>query len=199
VIFTAGHSRLDPDGFLSLLAQGPVELVWDISSFPASRWDWFRRDRLAVWLPEAGIGYRWVPDLGGRRGRRPDPPAGAAGAQAPGEDRPRWREEGFAAYQWHMTTPPFFSAIDRLVEQSDHLGVAIMCAEGVWWRCHRSMVADYLVVAGVDAVHLQPRRTRHGEVMGNRLQRYEPEVVAAWRRHLQRAPGGFGAAFAAGM
>ena len=62
--------------------------------------------------------------------------------------------------------------------------IAIMCAEGVWWRCHRSMIADYLVVAGAEVVHLQPRRLDHATVLAERLPRYHPDVIAAWRHHL---------------
>lgn len=90
-----------------------------------------------------------------------------------------------------MTTQEFFAAADELAELGGRDDVAVMCAEGVWWRCHRSMIADYLVVAGSEIVHLQPQPTRHVQAIGDRLGRYDPEVLAAWRRHL----GAYGAAF----
>lgn len=201
MIFTVGHSTLQPDDLVALLALGPVAIVWDVRSYPVSRWEWFRREALERWLPEAGIEYRWVTDLGGRRGRPPqaDRPASLREAAAVGDTRPRWREPGFANYQWHMTTPEFFAATDELIDLGSGRDVAVMCAEGVWWRCHRSMIADYLTSAGVDVVHLQPHRTLHGAVMGDRLERYEPAVLEAWRRHAAGGSEGFGGAEAAGM
>jgi hypothetical protein len=86
-------------------------------------------------------------------------------------------------YQWHTTTPEFLAAADELVAAAAAAPVAVLCAEGVWWRCHRSMIADFLVATGHDAVHLQPARVAHSEVIGDRLQRYDPEVLDVWRRH----------------
>ena len=202
MIFTAGHSTLQPDDFTALLTLGPVDLVWDVRSYPVSKWKWFRREELERWLPEAGIGYRWVADHGGRRGRPPEEagrPGSLADAGAAGEARPRWREPGFVNYQWHMTTPAFFAATDELIDLGAQRNVGVMCAEGVWWRCHRSMIADYLTSVGVDVVHLQPHRTLHAAVIGDRLERYEPAVLEAWRRHATGGPEGFGAVEAAGM
>jgi uncharacterized protein (DUF488 family) len=181
MIFTVGHSTLEPDAFLALLAGGPVDHVWDVRSYPYSRWEWFRRERLEVWLPEAGVEYRWVPALGGRRGRR------RTGRAAPGTQEPlplAWQEEGFVNYQWHMTTEEFLAAADELAGLGGRCNVAIMCAEGVWWRCHRSKVADYLVAAGADALHLQPERMLHSVAIGDRLRRYDPKVLEEWHRHL---------------
>jgi uncharacterized protein (DUF488 family) len=191
VIFTAGHSTLSQDAFLELIAGADVELLWDVRSYPTSRWEWFKRERLEVWLPEAGIQYRWVPALGGRRSARQAreaqellaPASSVAGAPEP----PGWQEAGFANYQWHMTTGEFLTAADELIALGRRRTLAIMCSEGVWWRCHRSMIADYLVTAGARVVHLQPRRLDHAEVVEERLSRYDRAVPAAWRRHLSEA------------
>jgi hypothetical protein len=201
LIFTIGHSTLQPDGFLALLRPDAVDIVWDIRSYPVSRWTRFRREQLEVWLPAAGVEYRWVPELGGRRGRPREVPSGEPAAEAPsGAERAgSWREEGFFNYQWYMTTPAFLTAADELIELGRRREVAIMCAEGLWWRCHRSMVSDYLVVAGANAVHLQPSRAVHDRVIGDRLERYDPSVLAAWRRHLGESRQGFHGAAAAGM
>ena len=201
MIFTVGHSTLQPEAFVALLALGPVDLVWDVRSYPVSRWQWFRGDALQDWLPEAGVGYRLAPDLGGRRGR---PPGESARREPPAESDSAgvasgWREPSFVNYQWHMTTPTFFAAADELIGLGRRRNVAIMCAEGVWWRCHRSMIADYLTTAGVSVVHLQPRRTLHSDVIGDRLGRYEAAVLYAWRRHLRAPADGFGEAAAVGM
>ena len=189
MIFTAGHSTLQPEAFLELLRGGPVDTVWDVRSYPVSHWTWFRREELERRLPEAGIAYRWVRELGGRRGRPP-----AHSVESPGAadaDDSRWHESGFVNYQWHMTTPEFFAAVDELVGLGRRRNVAVLCAEGVWWRCHRSMIADYLVAAGEDAVHLQPQRVAHSRVVGDRLERYEPQVRAAWARHWGLTAQGF--------
>jgi uncharacterized protein (DUF488 family) len=188
MIYTAGHSTLSEDAFVALLAAAHVEQLWDVRSYPSSRWDWFRRERMGRWLPEAGVEYRWVPALGGRRRpRRVGSRAATPAAQEP--PPPGWREAGFSSYQWHMTTEEFFTAADELAALGRHIHVAIMCAEGVWWRCHRSMIADYLVATEAEVIHLQPRPTSHAQAMGDRLARYDPEVLAAWRRHTAERSG----------
>lgn len=188
MIYTVGHSTLTQDEFTTLLAGASVRRLWDVRSYPSSHWDWFRRQAMESWLPRAGVEYRWVPALGGRRGPRQAggrrPPRGAAQESLP----LAWHEEGFVNYQWHMTTEEFFVAADALAELGGREHVGVMCAEGLWWRCHRSMIADYLVFAGSEVVHLQPKPRRHE--IGDRLGRYDPEVPAAWRRHL----GGYGTA-----
>jgi len=185
MIYTVGHSTLTEDAFLALLAGASVKQVWDVRSYPSSHWEWFHRERMEAWLPEAGVQYRWVPALGGRRGAR------RSGSQTPARPAAQesfplaWHEPGFVNYQWHMTTEEFFAAADELARLGGREDVAVMCAEGVWWRCHRSMIADYLVVAGSEVVHLQPHPTRHTQAIGDRLERYDPAVLAAWGRHLE--------------
>jgi uncharacterized protein (DUF488 family) len=197
VIVTAGHSNLDRDSFLDLLRSAPVDLVWDVRSFPVSRFVWFRREQLEQWLPAAGIEYRWVAALGGRRAAPPaqrrHPPAEDSTTTAPDppaepfalRDPHAWSESGFAAYELHTTTDEFLRAALELIETGAARDVAIMCAEALWWRCHRSMIADFLVFAGNDAVHLQPKRQAHSEAIGDRLSRYDPETLAVWRRRLE--------------
>jgi uncharacterized protein (DUF488 family) len=182
MIYTVGHSTLPQDEFVTLLAGAFVSGLWDVRSYPSSHWDWFRRERLETWLPQAGVEYRWVPALGGRRGA-----VGADGTRTTRSTAQErlplaWQQEGFVNYQWHMTTEQFFASADALAKLGAREDIAVMCAEGLWWRCHRSMIADYLVFAGSEVVHLQPKATRH--VLGDRLGRYDPEVPAAWHRHL---------------
>jgi len=195
MIHTVGHSTLTEGEFVTLLAGASVKRLWDVRSYPSSHWQWFRRDRMEEWLPEAGVEYRWVPALGGRRGARRGEEARARPAAQESLSL-AWQEPGFANYQWHMTTEEFFAAADELTELGAREDVAVMCAEGVWWRCHRSMIADYLVVAGSEVVHLQPHPTRHAQAIGDRLERYDPQVLASWRRHLEsrRASAATGAA-----
>jgi uncharacterized protein (DUF488 family) len=174
MIFTAGHSTLPAEQFIDLLTGAPADEVWDIRSYPSSRWDWYRRAAMERWLPEAGIAYRWEPGLGGRRKAPSAPPAQRTTGG--------WSSEGFWNYAWYTTTEEFAAAIDELIEAGAHRDVAIMCAEGLWWRCHRSIVADYLSFMGHDVVHLQPQRVRHQDVIGDRLERYDAAVLEVWRR-----------------
>ena len=172
-IHTVGHSTLSREAFLALLASVPIELVWDVRSHPGSHWEWFRRAELERWLPATGVCYRWVPELGGWRGA---PPAGALPAHPGG-----WSSPSFANYEWHTRSDEFARAVAELARVSRTASLALMCAEGVWWRCHRSMIADHLVLRGLEVVHLQPRRTVHREVVEERLLRYHPETLAHWR------------------
>ncbi len=206
MIYSIGHSSLGPDEFLALLAGAPAMELWDVRSYPSSHWPWFARAELERRLPAAGVRYRWVKDLGGRRGapRRPAPPsevptngAGTApttsAAAPPGDELTlfpataptrRWHNESFENYMWHMATPAFLAAAGELLLAGRRTDLAIMCGEALWWRCHRSMIADFVVYAGAEVVHLQPDRTPHSTVSGERLGRYAPEVLAAWNRHL---------------
>jgi uncharacterized protein (DUF488 family) len=123
-----------------------------------------------------------VPALGGRRGARRADGARTTRSAAQESLPLAWQQEGFVNYQWHMATEEFFAAADALAELGGREGIAIMCAEGLWWRCHRAMIADYLVFAGSEVVYLQSKPTRHA--LSDRLGRYNPEVLASWHRHL---------------
>ncbi len=90
---------------------------------------------------------------------------------------------------WHMASDEFLAAAGELLLAGRRADLAIMCAEALWWRCHRSMVADFIVYAGGEVVHLQPERTSHRAVAGERLARYAPEVLAAWDRRLAAGGG----------
>jgi hypothetical protein len=112
------------------------------------------------------------------------------GPGLPGTPRPAWTNQGLYDYQWFMSLPEFMQAIDWLVREFDNptKDCAMVCAEALWWKCHRSMIADYLHWRGAQCFHLPsvppkrsttPRYKRHP--IGDRLARYEPEVVAAWK------------------
>ncbi|MCZ7661468.1 MAG: DUF488 domain-containing protein [Thermoleophilia bacterium] len=84
-------------------------------------------------------------------------------------------------YSLAMAAPEWLEATDELIARALHgRNLAFMCAEGLWWRCHRSMIADYVVWRGSDVCHLQPQHTRHSAVLGDRLERYEPRVIQVW-------------------
>jgi uncharacterized protein (DUF488 family) len=142
-IYTIGHSTRSAEEFLELLQPAGVTLVADVRAFPSSRrHPQFNGPALAEYLRGAGIGYRHLPGLGGRRSPVPVSPNGG------------WHETAFQGYADHMATPEFQRALADLEAPSRETPTAIMCAEAVWWRCHRRLIADALVVRGWEVEHL---------------------------------------------
>jgi len=142
-IYTVGHSTRSSEELLALLREAGVKLVVDVRAFPSSRrHPQFNRSALASWLPCAGIRYEHLPGLGGRRSPSPDSPNGG------------WRETAFQGYGDHMASPEFQRALADLEAQARECPTAVMCAEAVWWRCHRRLIADALVVRGWRVQHL---------------------------------------------
>ncbi len=143
-IWTIGHSTRKIDIFVSLLQENGIKVVADVRMFPGSkRYPQFGREALAQSLSESGIRYEHFPELGGRRKSKPD------------SDNTAWRNESFRGYADYMETNDFRNGIARLVDLAVEAGpTAIMCAEAVWWRCHRSLISDYLKVRGVDVLHI---------------------------------------------
>jgi uncharacterized protein (DUF488 family) len=132
---TVGHGTLSADELGRLVAGAGVEVVVDVRSFPASRrHPQFRREEMERWLPDAGVAYRWEPRLGGRRRPRPDSPHRAL------------RVPAFRGYADHMETQEFQDALDDLLTDDGARPAAVMCAESVWWRCHRRLLADAAVL-----------------------------------------------------
>ncbi|GAA4631021.1 DUF488 domain-containing protein [Actinoallomurus vinaceus] len=141
-VLTFGHGTASQDRIAELLAGAGVALLVDVRTAPGSRRNpHVARHELERWLPEHGIDYRWDKRLGGFR----RPPA----------DSPDvfWREEMFRGYAAHMRGAEFGAAIGELLREDRRQ--AVMCSESVWWRCHRRLIADYLVlVRGVSVDHL---------------------------------------------
>jgi uncharacterized protein (DUF488 family) len=136
-LYTVGHSTRSPDEFIRLLNRHGVRAVADVRRFPRSRkYPHFNDDSLAESLPAAGVQYVALPSLGGRR--RPSPASVNTG----------WRNEGFRGYADYSQTPQFDEGIARLAELAARTPTAIMCAEAVPWRCHRSLIADAMLVRG---------------------------------------------------
>ncbi len=147
-LFTIGHSTRSLEAFIAALAEAKVDCVVDVRRFPRSRrHPQFNAETLAPALASAGIGYRHVEALGGRRGKRRD------GASPNG----LWREEGFRNFADYAETPEFRAALDLLLGLARQRRVAIMCAEAVWWRCHRRIIADYAINSGASVVHILDR------------------------------------------
>ena len=142
-IWTIGHSTRSLDEFVSLLCENLVEVVADVRSFPGSRkFPQFNREELVISLPERGIEYVHLKLLGGRRRVRPDSPHTV------------WRHEAFRGYADYMDTADFREGLNELASLASTRRTAIMCSEAVWWRCHRSMIADELKASGVLVKHI---------------------------------------------
>jgi uncharacterized protein (DUF488 family) len=146
-VWTVGHSTRAIDEFIGLLAGHGVELIADVRRFPGSRrLPQFGREELEAALSDAGIGYRWLPALGGRR--RPDPATTNLG----------WRLPAFRGYADHMATEEFAGGWFEMSMLYPGLRTAVMCAELLWWRCHRRLISDLLVSLGVEVLHIRDER-----------------------------------------
>ena len=150
-LYTIGHSTRSFGDFLGLLEREGVRHLIDVRAFPASRrYPHFSREALAASLPAASLRYSHFPDLGGRRKGRADSP------------NIQWRNAGFRAYADYMETPEFQAALDRLILNAAESPCAVMCAEAVPWRCHRTLIADAAEARGVQVFHILDSATsRH--------------------------------------
>ena len=160
-IWTIGHSTRAIDEFISLLKENEIKLLADVRAWPGSkRYPQFNKDALAESLNAHGICYEHFPELGGKRKSKAD------------SRNTAWRNASFRGYADYMETEQFQKGVERLLAfaRSDGLGsrrnehdgaeavipcpTAIMCAEAVWWRCHRSLIADYLKTRGMEVLHV---------------------------------------------
>ena len=143
-IWTIGHSTRMIDEFISLLKENEIKLLADVRAWPGSkRYPQFNKDALAESLNVHGIRYEHFPELGGKRKSKPD------------SRNTAWRNASFRGYADYMETVQFQKGIERLLNVAEETGpTSIMCAEAVWWRCHRSLIADYLKVRGVEVLHI---------------------------------------------
>jgi uncharacterized protein (DUF488 family) len=142
-VWTIGHSTRSPDEFWHILSAHGIRQLVDVRSFPGSRrYPHFNKQRLSSFLRDHGVTYTHLPALGGRRSPQPNSPNTA------------WRNAGFRGYADYLMTEEFRGGIKQLLVLANENATAIMCAEAVWWRCHRSLIADYLKVRGVTVVHL---------------------------------------------
>jgi len=142
-IWTIGHSTRALEEFLGLLAEYCIEAIADVRRFPGSRrYPHFASDALAVTLPAHGIAYQWIPKLGGRRKVQPGSPNTA------------WRNASFQGYADYIATVEFAEGLAELLELAASKRTALMCAEAVWWRCHRSIISDVLKLRGIEVIHI---------------------------------------------
>lgn len=171
-VLTIGHSTRPLAAFIALLQAHRVSLLVDVRTVPRSRTNpQFNRDTLPDALRAAGIGYEHAAALGGLRHARADSP------------NTGWHNLSFRGYADYMQTEPFEAALEQLIERAGRERVAIMCAEAVPWRCHRSLIADALIVRGIEAdeivsaQRLQPHRLHaFAAVAGTRVS-YPPSTA----------------------
>lgn len=149
-LWTVGHSTRDWDAFAALLTAAGIETVADVRRFAGSRrHPQFSGAAMAQALPRAGLRYVAMPELGGRRPAQPD------------SRNTAWRNASFRGYADYMATPEYAAARDRLCDLALRSRTAMLCAEAVWWRCHRGLIADDLKARGWEVIHLlAPGRTQ---------------------------------------
>lgn len=142
-LFTIGHSTRSIEEFIALLREHGIQLLTDVRSIPGSRRvPQFGKEALRASLTGAGIEYLWMPELGGRRKASPD------------SRNTAWRHPAFRGYADYMETDEFALALDELANIACAVPTVIMCAEAVWWRCHRSMIADAMKWEGFEVLHI---------------------------------------------
>ena len=142
-IWTIGHSTLANEEFIHHVERFEIKLLVDVRSFPGSRrFPQFNKENLRSSLAAAEIEYVHLPELGGRRRVRPD------------SINVAWRNESFRGYADYMETEGFQTGMAKLLKLAGQQRTAIMCAEALWWRCHRSLISDYLKANGVEVTHI---------------------------------------------
>ncbi|MCA1837221.1 MAG: DUF488 domain-containing protein [Actinobacteria bacterium] len=142
-VWTIGHSTRSLEQFLELLSANRIEAVADVRRYPGSRrLPHFAREPLEIALENRGLLYQWFPELGGRRTPSPDSLNTA------------WRSAAFRGYADYMATEAFADGLGRLVSLASGLRTAVLCAESLWWRCHRGLIADVLRWLKFEVIHI---------------------------------------------
>ena len=142
-LWTIGHSSQPVERFVTLLERHGIEALADVRRFPGSRrWPQFGGGALAQRLAEQGIEYSWFGELGGRRRPSPD------------SHNDAWRNAAFRGYADHLASEEFATGLARLLTLVERKHTALMCAEVLWWRCHRALIADVLQLRGLQVLHI---------------------------------------------
>jgi uncharacterized protein (DUF488 family) len=143
-IWTIGHSTRTTDEFISLLEGHGIKALADVRLLPGSkRYPQFNKETLAHSLGTVGIRYEHFPELGGRRKPKPD------------SKNTAWRNQSFRGYADYMETEQFSKGVEHILNLAAEAGpAAIMCAEAVWWRCHRSLISDFLKLRDIEVMHI---------------------------------------------
>jgi uncharacterized protein (DUF488 family) len=155
-IYTIGHSTRSLDELIEALRAHNIKILVDIRAFPMSRrHPQFNREHLAGELPNAGIEYVWKKEMGGRRGKQMNDSPNTA-----------LRNDSFRNYADYMLTPPFAAAAAEVRALAEKFPTAIMCAERMWFQCHRMLVSDYFTAHGDDVQHIDATGpTKHHQLM----------------------------------
>lgn len=168
-LFTVGHGTRTAAELTALLRGAGVEAVVDVRSAPGSRRNpQFARAQLEEWMSAAGFSYRWEPDLGGFRRPMPDSPNVGL------------RHPSFRGYADYMSTERFASALAHVLEEAETASTALMCAESLWWRCHRRLIADAAVLLfGIEVRHIRHDGCvdRHRMTEGARLEQVSMRIL----------------------
>jgi uncharacterized protein (DUF488 family) len=142
-IWTVGHSTRSTEEFKEILVENRIEALVDVRSFPGSRrYPQFNKLELSRSMDAIGIFYSHCPELGGRRRLHPH------------SKNTAWKNASFRAYADHVDSDEFKQGIEKLLELAREKRTAIMCAEALWWRCHRSLIADFLKSKGYEVIHI---------------------------------------------
>ena len=176
-LYTVGHGARSLEEFLGILQEAGIQLLVDVRRYPGSRrHPHFGREALSAGLDAAGIRYEWWgASMGGRR----------TSDERSLARHPAWENQAFRAYAAHMDTAQFRQKLNELLALSEGLRVAIMCAETLWWKCHRRLIADAIVAAGREAIHLGA-----GECRSHRLTESARVDADGLLAYDQVAPGG---------
>lgn len=146
-IWTIGHSTRAAEEFVEILREHQIEALVDVRSFPGSRrFPHFNKPELSRHLDSIRLLYLHTPALGGRRRPSPD------------SKNTAWQNPSFRGYADHMESEEFLKGIEALLELTQTKRTAVMCAEALWWRCHRSLIADFLKANGVEVIHILDAR-----------------------------------------
>ena len=164
-IWTIGHSNKTYSDFIDLLKEFEIEILADVRSLPGSKkFPWFNKEYFEENLPSEGIKYKHIKDLGGRRKVNKDSHNAA------------WVSPQFRAYADYMETPQFIDGINILTSLASEKRTAYMCSEVLWWRCHRSMISDYLKLHGWEVIHILSNNkteehpyTKPAKIINNKL------------------------------
>jgi len=145
-IFTIGHSTHPIEKFVELVSHHEIAIIADVRSFPSSRkWPQFNQGPFEESLRRAGIGYRWIKQLGGRRHSKRE-----------GSLHTGWTHPAFRSYADYTETDDFAAGLAELEQLATDARLAYLCSEGVWWRCHRRIISDHLLVRGWQVQHIMP-------------------------------------------
>lgn len=166
VVFTIGHSTRTAGEFAALLYTHGIGQIADVRTVPQSkRHPHFSRDALAAFIASHGCSYRHFPALGGLRRPRPD------------SINTAWRHPGFRGYADHMQTDVFRKALTELAQFASVASTCVLCAEAVWWQCHRRLLADALVVGGIQVKHILSAATAKPHELSEFAREEEGRVI----------------------